>query len=145
MPHGDRRPHHRNARLPLGATPVLKPARRRRSRGAAGYVLNGGLLEITYNTGAKVIVEGPAVYAADGCNWDFLLGRLTVAGRQERRPEWETARRPENHGGRPPWPAAFAVQTPTSMLLDNGDHEAEFGVEVDEAGTSYARTSSADW
>ncbi len=102
------------------------------------YVLNGGLLEITYNTGAKVIVEGPAVYAADGCNWGtLLLGRLTARVGKRERPRVENGEAAQNHGGRPPWPAAFAVQTPTSMLLDNGDHEAEFGVEVDEAGTSY--------
>ena len=31
------------------------------------------------------------------------------------------------------------------MLLDNGDHEAEFGVEVDEARNVRTRTYSADW
>jgi hypothetical protein len=103
------------------------------------YVLNGGLLEITYNTGAKIIIEGPAVYAADGGNWGTLsLGRLTARVGKRDRPGVENGEATRNRGARPPWPAAFGVQTPTSTLLDNGDQEAEFGVEVDEAGTSYA-------
>ena len=42
------------------------------------YVLGAGRMEITYNSGAKVVLEGPAVYEVDGRNGGFLrLGTAT--------------------------------------------------------------------
>ena len=38
----------------------------------ARYIVDAGLLEITYYSGAKVILEGPAVYEVDGSNGGFL-------------------------------------------------------------------------
>ena len=64
------------------------------------YVLNGGLLEITYNTGAKVVIEGPAVYVADGGNWGtLLLGRLTARVGKKERPGAENGEAARSHGG----------------------------------------------
>ena len=43
------------------------------------YGLASGFMEITYDTGAKVILEGPAVYQVDSANGGFLsLGKLTA-------------------------------------------------------------------
>jgi len=43
------------------------------------YSLTSGLLEITYRTGAKVILQGPCIYKADSCDSGFLsIGKLTA-------------------------------------------------------------------
>ena len=50
------------------------------------YALNSGLLEITYQTGAKVILQGPCTYEVDSAAGGFLsLGKLTA--RVEKRGE----------------------------------------------------------
>lgn len=77
------------------------------------YALDSGLMEITYDTGAKVILDGPVTYEVESTNGGFLsIGRLT--GKVENR----------NAKG-------FAVHTPTATVIDLG---TEFGVEVSEAG-----------
>ena len=71
--------------------------------------INVGLLEVTYGSGARVILEGPANYTVAKRNGGRLdLGRLV-------------AQVPEVAQG-------FAVQTPTSTVVDLG---TEFGVVVD--------------
>lgn len=43
------------------------------------YTLTAGLLEITYDTGAKVILQGPCTYEVESANGGFLsVGRLTA-------------------------------------------------------------------
>jgi hypothetical protein len=43
------------------------------------FTLNSGLLELTYNNGVKVILEGPVKYAADSPNSGFLVvGKATI-------------------------------------------------------------------
>ncbi len=43
------------------------------------YALGSGLVEIAYNTGAKVILEGPCIYEVDSPAGGFLsLGKLTA-------------------------------------------------------------------
>jgi hypothetical protein len=43
------------------------------------YALRSGLMEIAYATGAKVVIQGPAVYEVESKNGGYLsLGRLTV-------------------------------------------------------------------
>jgi hypothetical protein len=77
------------------------------------YTLASGLMEITYDTGAKVILEGPATYEVESKNGGFLsIGKLT--GKMENK----TAK-------------GFAVRTPTATVTDLG---TEFGVEVDKNG-----------
>ena len=83
--------------------------------------IDSGLLEITYQTGAKVILQGPALFevASDG---GFLrVGRLT--GRLE------TKAKPSNPQS--PIPNPFCIRTPTAVVTDLG---TEFGVEVEEDG-----------
>ncbi len=95
------------------------------------YVLDSGLLEITYESGAKVILEGPCTYEVESSRSGFLsLGRLTA------RVEKSEIRNPKSEGSDPssfiPHPSSlFSVRTPTATVTDLG---TEFGVEVDESG-----------
>jgi hypothetical protein len=90
-----------------------------------------GLLEITYDTGAKVILEGPAAYEVESSAGGYLsIGRLTA--RLEKRSELRDQRselagqksESINH-------ESFSVRTPTAVVTDLG---TEFGVAVNEKG-----------
>ena len=75
--------------------------------------LTSGLMEITYNTGAKVILHGPVTYEIGSKNGGFLS-----AGKLTGRVEAEAAK-------------GFTVHTPTATVTDLG---TEFDVEVDKQG-----------
>ncbi|MEX1223507.1 MAG: FecR domain-containing protein, partial [Pirellulales bacterium] len=78
-------------------------------------VLNGGLVVIEYDTGARVVLEGPAVYHVQGANGgDLRVGKLTA------RVETEQAQ-------------GFTVEIPHARIVDLG---TEFGIEVAEDGGS---------
>ena len=48
------------------------------------FLLDSGRLELTYNSGAKVIIEGPVKYTVEQENGGFLsLGKLTVNVRRQ--------------------------------------------------------------
>lgn len=79
------------------------------------FELDSGLLEITYHTGAKVILQGPVTYEADSKNGGRLaLGKLTG------KVESSTAK-------------GFVIRTPTAIITDLG---TEFGVEVNRSGNT---------
>ena len=125
----------------------------------AKYHLALGFMEITYDTGAKVILQGPCTYEIESASGGFLsLGKLTarVETRAEgggRRAEGEAGSGPYMAGGkseiqrpksesltlpsalRPPPSALFSVRTPTAIVTDLG---TEFAVEVDRSGASRA-------
>ncbi len=91
---------------------------------ARKYELVSGLLEITYDTGAKVILQGPCTYEIESATGGFLsLGKLTA--------------RVENAVPQSPNPKSqilnpkFVVRTPTAVVTDLG---TEFGVEVTREG-----------
>ena len=74
-----------------------------------------GLLEITYDTGAKVILQGPVTYEVESRNGGFMaIGRLTG------KVDAESAK-------------GFAIKTPTATITDLG---TEFGVDVRHDGGS---------
>ena len=82
------------------------------------FTLRSGLMEITYDTGAKVILQGPVTYEVDSKNGGFLpigklTGKVTTASAK-----------------------GFIVCTPTATLTDLG---TEFGVEVGTDGQSELR------
>ncbi len=82
-------------------------------------VLSSGLLEIAYDIGAKVILEGPAVYEVDSPNSGFLSsGKLTVKATTEKA-------------------KGFVIRTPTAIVTDLG---TEFGVGVDKLGGTTSHT-----
>ncbi|MGA7702214.1 MAG: hypothetical protein WCB27_21680 [Thermoguttaceae bacterium] len=129
------------------------------------YALASGLMEITYDSGAKVILQGPCTYRVDSRAGGYLSqGRLTarVGERGERREEREEGGGHEkvavnqhstnqhstlgNHQDSSrafPLPSPlsslpsplFTVRTPTAKVADLG---TEFGVEVDPSGMSTA-------
>jgi hypothetical protein len=101
------------------------------------YALAAGLMEITYDTGAKVILQGPCVYKTESKSGGYLsLGRVTA--RVEKRGEGsKVAASMANESSLPP-PASvpsalFFVRTPSATVTDLG---TEFGVEVNKAGAT---------
>lgn len=77
--------------------------------------LASGLMEITYDTGAKVLLQGPAEYEIESRNGGFmsvgkLTGKVTTASAR-----------------------GLAIRTPTAIVTDLG---TEFGVEVDRRGNT---------
>ena len=104
------------------------------------YPITAGLLEITYNTGVKVIIEGPAIYGAFNRNAGSLyFGKLTASvGKLDRAKLIDG----ERASGRPA-PSlsvvAFCVHTPSAVVTDRGNQAAQFGVEVDQSKATFAR------
>ena len=106
------------------------------------YPITSGLLEITYNTGAKVIIEGPANYSASARNAASLyFGKLTADVGKLDRAKLISG---EQALGRP-LPSshvpAFRVHTPSGVVTDDGDQAARFGVEVARPKTTFLRVS----
>ena len=101
------------------------------------FALASGLMEITYDTGAKVILQGPVTYEVESAAGGYLsLGKLTA--RLEKKAEG--GRRKTQIPDLIPNPSfihyplfLFAVRTPTAVVTDLG---TEFGVEVDQAGNT---------
>ncbi len=100
------------------------------------YALSSGLMEITYHTGAKVILQGPATYEVDSRAGGFLsIGKLTA--RLEKKevgisgPGSETANQKSSlstiHY------SLFTIKTPTATVTDLG---TEFGVKVEKDQTT---------
>jgi hypothetical protein len=94
--------------------------------------LRSGLLEITYDTGAKVILQGPVTYEIESATGGYLaVGKLTAkmengANSKIQGPKSELATSHQSLAT-----ALFAVRTPTAIVTDLG---TEFGVEVNERG-----------
>ncbi len=110
------------------------------------YKLTSGLLEITYDTGAKVILEGPCTYEVESTAGGYLaLGKLTARigergeGREESAKPQAANQKSEIRNQKSPsyfilHPSSlFSVRTPTAIITDLG---TEFGVEVDNSGCS---------
>ncbi len=104
------------------------------------YDLASGLVEISYQSGARVILQGPCSYQVDSPTGGFLsLGKLTARvgergeGREERGTQVSNQKSAiENPSPLSPPPSPlFVVRTPTAVVTDLG---TEFGVEVDEQG-----------
>jgi hypothetical protein len=87
--------------------------------------LRSGLLELTYNTGAKVVLQGPVTYEVESVSGGFLsIGKLTA------RLEKSEVRGPRSGSANHPSEDIhqnFFVRTPTATVTDLG---TEFGVEV---------------
>jgi hypothetical protein len=102
------------------------------------YALVSGLLEIVYDSGARIILQGPCDYEVESGTGGYLsLGRLTA--KVEKKAE---GGRGKGEGRKPnvplsplPSPPCFLVRTPTATIADLG---TEFGVEVDKSGSSKA-------
>jgi hypothetical protein len=119
------------------------------------YALVSGLLEIVYDSGARVILQGPCDYEVESGTGGYLsLGRLTAKvekrgeGREERGEGMRTPLATRYLATSNPSPLSpllsplsslpsslFFVRTPTATVADLG---TEFGVEVDKSGGSKA-------
>lgn len=106
------------------------------------FNLTAGLLEMTYDTGAKVILEGPCSYRVDSRHGGYLaLGKLTAAvekqeaGEPPSDSERGASSRLSNRPTSASPPSLFAVRTPSAIVTDMG---TEFGLEVDASGASRA-------
>jgi hypothetical protein len=106
--------------------------------------LRSGLLEITYDAGAKVILQGPVRYEVESPAGGYLsVGKLTaklekkleVRGRRSESANQKSEIRNQE---------LFAVRTPTAVVTDLG---TEFGVEVSKAGdtTSHVFRGSVEF
>jgi hypothetical protein len=116
------------------------------------YALASGLMEISYDTGAKIILQGPCTYQVESRTGGYLsLGKLTArvdakGGRQKaeggsnnhvvKSPDLQISKSPNPDSPLhfPPSPL-FSVRTPTAIVTDLG---TEFGVEVETSGGSRA-------
>jgi hypothetical protein len=115
-------PPSRNAFVPLGRR----------------YNLQSGLMEITYDAGARVILQGPVLYEVESANGGFLsFGKLTarVEKNDERGLMNDELRKqvadihPSSFITHP----LFSVSTPLAVVTDLG---TEFGVECDSSGAT---------
>jgi len=117
------------------------------------YTLVSGLMEITYDSGARVILQGPVTYEVDSRDSGFLsVGKLTAKfekkeeGRQEREKKAVSDRQLAASATNPKSQVSnsqisdpqsltpvFAVHTPAAVITDLG---TEFGVEVAKDGTT---------
>jgi hypothetical protein len=90
------------------------------------YALTSGLVELTYDTGARVILQGPVTYAVESANGGRLsLGKVTA--KLEKKSEVRGQRSDSANQ------KLFAVKTPSALVTDLG---TEFGVEVAKDGSN---------
>ena len=101
------------------------------------FSLTSGLLEITYSSGARVILEGPCQYEVDSRRGGYLaIGKLTArvetrGGESGNRGIGESGSRENRSGDSTSSAPLFAVRTPLAVVTDLG---TEFGVIVGEDG-----------
>jgi hypothetical protein len=102
--------------------------------------LKSGLLEITYDTGAKVILQGPVTYEVESPSGGYLaIGKLTAKlekkseVRGQRSEVSDQKSESSNQKSEIIHQKSFAVRTPTAVVTDLG---TEFGVEVDASGAT---------
>lgn len=94
------------------------------------FVLRSGLLEITYKSGANVILQGPVTYEVESAAGGYLsIGRLTA--RLGERAKLQAASLKSSPST--PNTLLFTIKTPTAVVTDLG---TEFGVEVDRDGAT---------
>ena len=88
------------------------------------FALTSGLMEITYGTRAKVILQGPVTYKVESNGGYLSVGKLT--GKLEKKEEHVASSNLQSL-----IPNPFVIRTPTAVVTDLG---TEFGIEVDKAG-----------
>jgi hypothetical protein len=114
------------------------------------YALAAGLLEIAYDSGAKVTLEGPASFHVESAYRGYLsLGTATVSAEppgearpsRRREPGTSAARLVEMQGAPPLRYPFFSVRTSTASLIEQ---VARFTVHVSPAGVTYAHVLRGD-
>ena len=96
-------------------------------------VLDSGLMEITYETGAKVILQGPVTYEVESAAGGYLaVGKLTAKLEKNAKCGVRSTEKATGESSAIP---SFAVRTPTAIVTDLG---TEFGVEVSKDGKTFS-------
>ncbi len=106
------------------------------------YILDSGLMQITYDSGAKVILQGPCTYEVESTASGYLsLGKLTARVGEDKETRRQGDKEKKADAASPhllvspspglPVSPLFSVRTPTALVTDLG---TEFGVEVCEEG-----------
>ena len=102
------------------------------------FAMASGLMEITYDTGVKVILEGPCTYKVDAREGGFLaVGKLTARldnAKLQAATQKSVVGNQKTSLSPIPYPL-FAIKTPTATVTDLG---TEFGVEVQGSGVTFA-------
>jgi hypothetical protein len=94
------------------------------------FALRSGLLEITYDAGAKVILQGPVTYEVESVAGGYLsVGKLTAKLEKNDEKTMSEDRAVSRASLSPA--SLFSIRTPTALVTDLG---TEFGVEVDRNG-----------
>ena len=99
--------------------------------------MSTGLLEITYQSGAKVLLQGPVTYDVESASGGYLaIGKLTArlaesSEARGRRSEVRNQRSEPADQNSQITDHTFVVRTPTAIVTDLG---TEFGVEVNKDG-----------
>jgi hypothetical protein len=97
------------------------PKQRSRVTLGSKYTLASGVMEITYDTGARIILQGPVTYQLESKNGGLLsIGKLTGKATTE-----------AAHG--------LTIRTPTAVVTDLG---TEFSVEVSKEGDTASHVFS---
>ncbi len=93
------------------------------------YALSSGLMEITYDTGAKVVLQGPVTYEVDSRVGGFLsVGKLVARVEKREVDKLAIGQRPlDSKSQIPNSTPLFTIKTPTATVTDLG---TEFAVEV---------------
>ena len=98
------------------------------------FLLSSGLMEITYDTGAKVILQGPCTYEIDSDRGGYLaIGKLTARVEKGSGGRDQGSGKTHSSAFSLQPSALFAVRTPTATVTDLG---TEFGVEVEQSGAT---------
>jgi hypothetical protein len=97
--------------------------------------LVSGELELTYRSGVKVLIQGPAVYRLETENGGFVqVGKVTVFGEMEGKRPMATDKETQDHqAGAITEP--FFLRTPICCMTNR---DAEFWVLVDQSGETVA-------
>ena len=101
------------------------------------FRIRTGLMEITYDTGAKVILQGPVTYEVESAAGGYLaVGKLTAKLEKKEEPGTKNEERVASRSSLLVPNCSFAVRTPTAIVTDLG---TEFGVEVTQTGDTTSR------
>ena len=99
------------------------------------FKLESGLMEITYDTGARVILQGPVTYEVESAAGGFLsVGKLTAKLENKAKDSNPQSPIPNPSLSTNHYPL-FTIKTPTATVTDLG---TEFGVEVGKSGATAA-------
>ena len=92
-------------------------------------------MEISYQSGAKVILQGPCTYEVESAGGGYLsLGKLTARVETRGKAGGGSRKRRQSEIPQSPIPnPLFVVKTPTAIVTDLG---TEFGVEVSKEGNT---------